>query len=478
MPAPDKGAWCGPLPLSAYTIYSSWSGRYTMQQWMESRPELTSMSGHEFELWLGALRALLGVKKWGLDAEELITFLFSAENADDAKADAKVDAKADSDADAAKADANVDDDADADADADVDADVDVDADGETDTKAGAGANGDAAAKADARAAAPVEDPADDSAGLGWFPPRLPFLAAVSLGLWPPAEAEAPASGGDKGGDGGEAQAARGLGADETIGNGHARAARDDGETPATASPPSSPGLESCPESGAEPVVEAEEIPVEPSPVCGGRVLAEAEVVTREDEPGAAEGLAPAHERTNGVTERSDEEEPRAQPGRAEKEGWEARGEAHAQPNGSSGESMASSEGESPDLRCNPSWLDPAMAWRVMSGQPVLWELHYYAKTYNPFELEHNAAVVQELHRIARETHEQIVTRVASTNLPKLDRLQSRTLHSQPFGYRCARAGGWAGDEVAAEGGGAVDAVARHLEDDGTIPSVVSVTAAA
>ena len=44
------------LPLSAYTIYSSWSGRYTLQDWLESRPELAQMDCDEFGLWVGALK--------------------------------------------------------------------------------------------------------------------------------------------------------------------------------------------------------------------------------------------------------------------------------------------------------------------------------------------------------------------------------------------------------------------------------------
>lgn len=47
-------------------------------------------------------------------------------------------------------------------------------------------------------------------------------------------------------------------------------------------------------------------------------------------------------------------------------------------------------------------------------------------------------VIEQLHKTARTDHEQIVSRVASDNLPKLDRLQARTLHSEPFGHRCAR----------------------------------------
>ena len=69
----------GELPLSCYTIYSSWSGRYTLQQWMENRPELIEMSAPSLDLWLKALKALIVTKHWSAQADELITFLFGAE---------------------------------------------------------------------------------------------------------------------------------------------------------------------------------------------------------------------------------------------------------------------------------------------------------------------------------------------------------------------------------------------------------------
>ena len=96
----------GPLPLSCYTIYSSWSGHYTLQQaavaysrprpnglvwqwldsrprpnglvwhwldsrprpnglvwqWLDSRPELTLMDESAFEIWLRALETLVKVR--------------------------------------------------------------------------------------------------------------------------------------------------------------------------------------------------------------------------------------------------------------------------------------------------------------------------------------------------------------------------------------------------------------------------------
>ena len=51
---------------------------------------------------------------------------------------------------------------------------------------------------------------------------------------------------------------------------------------------------------------------------------------------------------------------------------------------------------------------------------------------------YNAAVIEQLHKMARESHEKIVGRVAHTHLAKLDRLQARTLHGEPFGHRRVR----------------------------------------
>ena len=47
---------------------------------MEARPEFTQMSSSAFELWLEALKALLAIREWSQDAEELMTFLFSSEH--------------------------------------------------------------------------------------------------------------------------------------------------------------------------------------------------------------------------------------------------------------------------------------------------------------------------------------------------------------------------------------------------------------
>ena len=69
---------------------------------------------------------------------------------------------------------------------------------------------------------------------------------------------------------------------------------------------------------------------------------------------------------------------------------------------------------------------------------MLWELHFWARTYDRNQLEHNAAVIEHLHKVARQDHEAIVGRMACEVLPQLDKLQARTLHSKPFGHRCAR----------------------------------------
>merc|ERR1719424_417455 len=76
-PLPEPGA---PIPLSCYTVYSSWSGRYTLQQWMESRPELIQMPESSFDLWLAALNALVNKTCWSPEVEDLVTFLFAAEH--------------------------------------------------------------------------------------------------------------------------------------------------------------------------------------------------------------------------------------------------------------------------------------------------------------------------------------------------------------------------------------------------------------
>lgn len=71
-------------------------------------------------------------------------------------------------------------------------------------------------------------------------------------------------------------------------------------------------------------------------------------------------------------------------------------------------------------------------------EPVLWELHFWAQTYERSRLEHNVRVVEALNKKARSDHESTVGRLAVENLCKLDRLQARTLHGLPFGHRCIR----------------------------------------
>ena len=84
------------------------------------------------------------------------------------------------------------------------------------------------------------------------------------------------------------------------------------------------------------------------------------------------------------------------------------------------------------------WLSPADGWTVEYEEPILWELHFWAKGYDRTQLEYNACVIEQLHKMARTSHEQIVARTASEYLERLDKLQSKTLHGKPFGHRCAR----------------------------------------
>jgi len=84
------------------------------------------------------------------------------------------------------------------------------------------------------------------------------------------------------------------------------------------------------------------------------------------------------------------------------------------------------------------WRSPADGWLVNKNDAVVWELHYWARSYDRTQLEYNAAVIEQLHKVAREDHEKICQRLAHSHLPSLDRLQARTLHGAPFGHRCRR----------------------------------------
>ena len=85
-----------------------------------------------------------------------------------------------------------------------------------------------------------------------------------------------------------------------------------------------------------------------------------------------------------------------------------------------------------------TWVSPASGWAVENEDDVMWELHFWARGYDRNQLAYNAAVIEQLHKVARVDHESIVSRVAADIIPKLDRLQARTLHGAPFGHRCAR----------------------------------------
>jgi len=98
----------------------------------------------------------------------------------------------------------------------------------------------------------------------------------------------------------------------------------------------------------------------------------------------------------------------------------------------------SSEDEDDESVPDDCWRSPADNWLVNKNDAVVWELHYWGRCYDRTQLEYNAAVVEQLHKVAREDHEKICQRLAHSHLPSLDRLQARTLHGAPFGHRCRR----------------------------------------
>ena len=291
------------IPLSCYTVYSSWSGRYTMQQFIDARPELTQMNASAIELWLGALTALTKCKEWSAHAEDLFSFLFGCELSGgghghdgvtgvmNAVAGGKASA-----AEPAPATAST-----------------TTAPATAPTTQGQETVGEAADE-------PTESPTASTANVSCLNERrLPYLAALELGL------------------------------------------------------------------------DTDPVPLSPSAMA----------LTASSEPGDAEAEAVA-----------------------------VGGEVAPSALTASQHQNANAE--------YPEYLSPADGWSVEYEEPILWELHYWAKEYDRTQLEYNACVIEQLHKMARESHEQIVGRVASDRLPKLDRLQARTLHGEPFGHRCAR----------------------------------------
>jgi hypothetical protein len=125
---------------------------------------------------------------------------------------------------------------------------------------------------------------------------------------------------------------------------------------------------------------------------------------------------------------------------------DADGDAESADDGAK-DSGLDSDGDTDDSNPDPrrggmstggEWLSPADGWTVEYEEPILWELHFWAKGYDRTQLEYNACVIEQLHKMARTSHEQIVARTASEYLERLDKLQAKTLHGKPFGHRCAR----------------------------------------
>lgn len=70
------GGGSAPPSASEYTIYSSWTGEYTLQEWMQSRPELAQMGHGALEAWMRELGLLLGTPAWSADALARVALLF------------------------------------------------------------------------------------------------------------------------------------------------------------------------------------------------------------------------------------------------------------------------------------------------------------------------------------------------------------------------------------------------------------------
>jgi len=87
------------------------------------------------------------------------------------------------------------------------------------------------------------------------------------------------------------------------------------------------------------------------------------------------------------------------------------------------------------------YLSPAAGWDLEPGDPIYWEMHYWARTYDRDKYEFNASVIEQLGKLARSEHEQTVGdwSAVNGNLKRLDRLQSHMLRGEPFGHRCSRA---------------------------------------
>lgn len=86
---PETGCGGCPPPASAYTIYSSWTGEYTLQEWMQSRPELAHMRDGALEVWMRELGLLLHTPVWSGVALARVAQLFGVSHNTHANGDAR-----------------------------------------------------------------------------------------------------------------------------------------------------------------------------------------------------------------------------------------------------------------------------------------------------------------------------------------------------------------------------------------------------
>ena len=400
----------GEIPLSCYTIYSSWSGRYTLQQWMDQRPELIQMSSSSLELWLAALRAMIKCKEWSPEAEELITFMFGAETSNGSESDE--DEEEDDEEEEGK-------------------EKEKERDSETEgglcdvadrfaaeaSAANPTADGSCGALPDPStlAAAPSTEPpaAADDTKLPIAPPRLPYLAAVELGLVPPIDhPDADVEGYRLG--------TFGLGAYSS-----------DANAPSAKEKPSTEDLtEKLANGGILTADELKQLKRAAQLEQVRQAAASGELITS-----AAPGVAPVVVPPPSAAPTTPAPVTAAAAPAAQSDERISATSSTALPATKEGED---GEEEEDEEEGEETWVSPASGWAVENEDDVMWELHFWARGYDRNQLAYNAAVIEQLHKVARVDHESIVSRVAADIIPKLDRLQARTLHGAPFGHRCAR----------------------------------------
>ncbi|KAL1529945.1 hypothetical protein AB1Y20_000873 [Prymnesium parvum] len=300
------------LSLSSYTVYSSWSGQYTLQDWLDSRPELCLMSENAFSVWLGALEVLLQVTHWNKEAEELLAFMFGADTNTSDSYSQPVDAAA-----PAAAPVNA-----------------VDGGG-----------------------TPPQPAAAESVSMAGTTGRAGDANFADLRVSDPAFA-----------------AGEGLNEAKIVGK----------LIPGTMFVTSPVNRKPVPSQLPLPTLEA------------------SAVLSMEED------IAEPLRLDDGICEDSADD--------------------------------ADSEEElyGDEIGSYDCWESPTGNWQIEYKEPVLWELHFWAQSFDRDSLEHNARVVKALQGSSRADHQGIVERLARENLSKLDRMQARTLCTSPFGHRCIR----------------------------------------